>query len=311
VTAVDTAALRCTDQAREMAVDPAGTAGHARAVLLVEVPLPWPKDIADHPALATSVSPLAAELGARLQGLVPDPARAAAGEALVVLHRAGPGAFRRYERHAAVVPAADLAAGVRAVAASTTPAPATEVLVCGHGARDRCCGSLGTALHSGLGAGGDAGRLTHRTSHLGGHRFAPTALLLPEATVWAWLDGPLLGAILDRRVPPAALRDHYRGSLAMPQGAAQVVEGAVFAAVGWDWLDHARTAAVSDGDGGGDARGNGGPDRWTVRIDSTAGTWHGVVERTGTAPQPVCGQPLSAATKADDMLRLLSLEEAR
>jgi hypothetical protein len=304
MTAVDTAALRCSDQAREMALDPGGTAGHARAVLLVEVPLPWPKDIGDHPALATTVSPLAVALGARLQGLVPDPARAAAGEALVVLHRAGPGPFRGFERYTAVAPAADVAAGVRTVAASTTPDPASEVLVCGHGARDRCCGSLGTALHSGLVSGGGGGRLTHRTSHLGGHRFAPTALLLPEGTVWAWLDGPLLGAIVDRRVTPAALRDHYRGSLAMPHPAAQVVEAAVFAAVGWEWLDHARTGAVVDD-------GDAGPDRWTVRIDSTAGTWDGVVERTGSAPQPVCGQPLSAAIKADDTLRLLSLEEAR
>jgi hypothetical protein len=85
----------------------------------------------------------------------------------------------------------------------------------------------------------------------------------------------------------------------MPHPAVQVVEGAVFAAVGWDWLDHGREGRVVAQDG----------DRWTVRLDSTAGTWHGVVERTGTAPQPVCGQPIAAATKADDHLRLVLLEQ--
>ncbi len=298
MTALDAVGLRCADQARTLASDPVGTAGQARAVLLLELPLPWPRDIAAHPALAGDVAALAAELGARVQGIVPDRGRVARGEALVVLHRTGAGDFRGYERHAAVVAAGDLVAGVRAVARSSAPDPAVDVLVCGHGARDRCCGSLGTALHADAAA---AGRRVHRTSHLGGHRFAPTALVLPDGTAWAWLDGPLLGAVLDRRVPPAALRSHYRGSLAMPHPAAQVVEAEVFSAVGWGWLDHARRGHVVEE----------GPDRWTVRIDSTAGSWTGVVDRIGSDPQPVCGQPLSAATKADDRLRLASLEQAR
>ncbi|HEY7070568.1 MAG TPA: sucrase ferredoxin [Acidimicrobiales bacterium] len=291
MTTTETLDLRCSTQARSLAADPLGTAVHARALLLVEVPLPWPADIGDHPALAGVVA-AAKSLGARVQGLVPDPERAARGEALVVLHTAPDGPFRGYERRAAVVPAGDLASGL----ADLGPAPAADVLVCSHGARDRCCGSLGTSLHAGTQPRTDLH--VRRTSHLGGHRFAPTAVLLPQGTAWAWLDDALLGAILDRRVPPAALAGHYRGSLAMPHPAAQVVEGAVFAEVGWDWLDHGRQGSVVDEDG----------DRWTVRLDSTAGTWHGVVERTGTAPQPVCGQPLAAAKKSDDHLRLVALD---
>jgi hypothetical protein len=292
VTTAETLDLRCSTQARSQPADPLGTAVHAPAVLLVEVPLPWPADIADHPALV-DVVPAAKRLGARLQGLVPVPERAAGGKALVVLHTTPDGPVRGYERHAAVVPADRLADALPELA----PAPATDVLVCSHGTRDRCCGSLGTALHGG--AQPRPGVHLRRTSHLGGHRFAPTAVLLPSGTAWAWLDDALLGAILDRRVPPAALAGHYRGSLAMPHPAVQVVEGAVFAAVGWDWLDHGREGRVVAQDG----------DRWTVRLDSTAGTWHGVVERTGTAPQPVCGQPIAAATKADDHLRLVLLEQ--
>jgi hypothetical protein len=292
VTTAETLDLRCSTQARVQAADPLGTAVHAPAVLLIEVPLPWPADVADHPALA-GVVPAAKGLGSRLQALVPDPERAARGEALVVLHTAPDGPFRAYERHAAIVSADRLAGGLPDLA----PAPAGDVLVCSHGTRDRCCGSLGTALHAG--AQPRPGVHLRRTSHLGGHRFAPTAVLLPSGTAWAWLDDALLGAILDRQVPPAALAGHYRGSLAMPHPAAQVVEGAVFAAVGWDWLDHGREGQVVAQDG----------DRWTVRLDSTAGTWHGVVERTGNAPQPVCGQPLAAATKSDDRLRLVLLEQ--
>jgi hypothetical protein len=292
VTTAETVDLRCSTQARSQAADPLGTAVHARAVLLVEVPLPWPADIGDHPALAELV-PVARDLGARIQGVVPDPERAARDEALVVLHRSPEGPFRGYQRLAAVVPAAGLTGGLDDLA----PAPATDVLVCSHGSRDRCCGSLGTALHTG--AQPRTAMHLRRTSHLGGHRFAPTAVLLPSGTAWAWLDDALLGAILDRRVPPAALAPHYRGSLAMSHPAAQVVEGAVFAAVGWDWLDHGRRAEIVTEDA----------DRWTVRLESTAGTWHGVVERTATAPQPVCGRPLAAAKKSDDQLHIVLLEQ--
>ena len=66
--------------------------------------------------------------------------------------------------------------GIRLVAADI-PEPVrgrvTDVLVCTHGTRDTCCGSLGTRLWRDLDAGGATVR---RTSHTGGHRFAPTAV---------------------------------------------------------------------------------------------------------------------------------------
>ena len=60
-----------------------------------------------------------------------------------------------------------------------------QVLVCTHGTRDRCCGVLGGAIFAQLRT-----RLQSilpdavwQVSHLGGHRFAPTALCLPLGVV--------------------------------------------------------------------------------------------------------------------------------
>jgi hypothetical protein len=283
--------LRCTAQARLRGPGPAGTAGLAAAVALVELPLPWPKDVA---AAMPDVAAAASETGARLQAIVPDAGRLGRGEALVVLHRNPGDEFRGYERHETVVPRGSAADAVRALAAGAAPAAGIDVLVCTHGARDRCCGSLGTALHRSL----RAPELVqvHRTSHLGGHRFAPTAVVLPSGTVWAWLDHTVLGAIVERRVAPADVLDHYRGSLAMGHPALQVAEAAAFGEVGWDWLDHHRRGWWEED----------GPDRWHVGIDGTAGSWRATVERTGAERQPVCGRPLDAATKSDDRLRLVS-----
>ncbi len=64
--------------------------------------------------------------------------------------------------------------------------------VCAHGERDPCCARLGRPLHRALlAARPDA---TWQTSHLGGHRFAPTLLHLPS--------GVCLG-----RVPAARARE--------------------------------------------------------------------------------------------------------
>jgi hypothetical protein len=292
VTATELGDLRCTAQARLLGPDPVGSAGAAAAVLLVEVPLPWPSDVGEAvPAVASAAS----DVGARLQAVVPDPDRRARGEALVVLYRTPGDGFRGYERYAAVAPADGVPDAVRALAVSDAPTPGDDVLICTHGARDRCCGSLGVTLHGSLRL--PPGVQAHRTSHLGGHRFAPTALLLPSGTAWAWLDHTLLGAIVERRVPPASVMAHYRGSLGMGHPALQVAEAAAFAEVGWAWLDHTRQGwCEADGD----------PDRWRVGIDGTAGAWRAVVERTGTERQPVCGRPLDAATKSDDRFRLVS-----
>ena len=58
---------------------------------------------------------------------------------------------------------------------------APQVLVCTHGSRDRCCGVLGGVIFAQL-----KNQLNMmlpdavwQVSHLGGHRFAPTALCLP------------------------------------------------------------------------------------------------------------------------------------
>ena len=140
-----------------------------------------------------------------------------------------------------------------------------------------------------------------RTSHLGGHRFAPTALVLPQGTVWAWLDAERLTAVLERTCPPADLRSHYRGSTAMATPALQMAEGAVLAEVGWSWLDEVRSGTTIEA----------GPDRWVVHIESTAGDWEAVVERLGVSRQAVCGEPPPAGGKTDDILRLAKIRQQR
>jgi hypothetical protein len=60
-------------------------------------------------------------------------------------------------------------------------------LVCCHGKRDRCCAKWGVALHDTVcDAAPDR---TWQTTHLGGHRFAATMVVLPHGICYGRLEG--------------------------------------------------------------------------------------------------------------------------
>jgi hypothetical protein len=70
-------------------------------------------------------------------------------------------------------------------AAPATSELAALWLVCTHGARDRCCAKWGVGLWDALRM--CKGERVWQCSHLGGHRFAPTALALPSGLLWGRL----------------------------------------------------------------------------------------------------------------------------
>ena len=61
--------------------------------------------------------------------------------------------------------------------------PAPTVLVCTHGSRDKCCGVLGGVVFASMRK--ILPDAVWQVSHLGGHRFAPTALCFP----FGWMLG--------------------------------------------------------------------------------------------------------------------------
>jgi len=82
-----------------------------------------------------------------------------------------------------------------------TPTTETITLVCTHGRRDQCCAVLGRPLFDVV----DGGR---ESSHIGGHRFAPTVLMLPAGIVLGRCEAANWQGL--RSLGPDALA-HYRG----------------------------------------------------------------------------------------------------
>jgi hypothetical protein len=99
-------------------------------------------------------------------------------------------------------------------------------LVCAHEQRDPCCGLAGSTLLDAVG-----GPDVFAASHLGGHRFAPTALILPTGYVYGRLDPASATAIRLGAADRVVTTDRCRGRCTWsPRG--QVAELAVREATG-------------------------------------------------------------------------------
>ncbi len=290
--------VRCAPFHESLGVAPWGSAAAYEGFLFVDVPLPWSYDVTESGLFAELVGTTAPMVVAadgrrwRPQALVP----AASGPVEVLAFDRPAGPARPYRRRSwAVAPDAALTL-CRAVldagwdgtvevdgAEPGAPVEGTELFVCTHGKRDTCCGSLGTRLFEALVGRPELAGTVRRTSHTGGHRFAPTVLSFPDGYAWAHVDTPYVGRQLGAGAGELA-RAHCRGSAGFDDPAAQVVDVEGFAALGAAWAVSARTATVAPL----------GEDQWSVLVESVLdGQVLAVVSATvrvaRTVPQPTCG----------------------
>ena len=192
------------------------------------------------------------------------------------------------------------------------------VLICTQGSHDVCCGSKGTRLAADFEAvqradntqdldvpdslpTSSAQVTVYRVSHTGGHRFAPTAMTLPDGRMWAGIEAGELAAILDRTADTAALAQRCRGWWGAPTGPPQVAERAVFERVGWPLEDMARETRFSL---------NG--TNWDIQVvaDQAKRVWNVSVAAGRTVPTITCralgGLPAKRATE----FRITKLHES-
>lgn len=304
----------CSDWSRSQGLVPVGTAGHYQGFLLVEHPLPWPEDISELPELA-KVGALASEVGARLQAVFPSlspldglmanatvdgPADPDTPRRLVYYRSGRPGWAAPLLRAEAEAAPGELATVAEALLAGAAPGGPEElgplpdgggetvdVLVCTHGRRDACCGQRGTQLFAELAPLWPAGQGRHRlwrTSHTGGHRFAPTFLVLPSATLWAYADPELATVVAGAEGAIEDVLPRYRGCAVLGPPHHQALEKAVAEVVGWPLLASGRRSIER-------------PDS-LVRLETeTAGDWEAVVRKGRSVPQPECHTPPQLAAK--------------
>lgn len=282
---------RCAEWARDAGIDLAGTAPQCDIFVIVEHPLPWPGNLGDDPLLSAleraAVEAAGPDRSVRLQAVAVDPNQPI--RRVNVFNRGG-SPFTGYSRAEAFGIPAQLAGLVARLVAATplsvTADRVTNVLVCTHGSRDACCGSFGTRLWLDVKGAVDGVRLW-RTSHTGGHRFAPNAITFPDGNYWGQLDADLLRGVVDRTLPVDVAAAHLRGCAGFSVKV-QVADRAIFALRGWGWLDCARFGEERS------------PNRVELCFESPDGergsylVW---VDQTRLTPVPDCGSdPAGAVT---------------
>ncbi len=116
-----------------------------------------------------------------------------------------------------------------------------DLLVCTHGMRDRCCARFGQPFFREAKKLSKQGHLPNirvwQASHIGGHRFAPTAISLPDGRYYGRLTLAALRAIASRHGSINLLSAVYRGWGILPEPL-QVLEQQLLLSQGWAGLNN-------------------------------------------------------------------------
>ncbi|MEO3852023.1 sucrase ferredoxin [Streptomyces sp. B8F3] len=256
----------CATASGELAEPLAGTAAVAATWLLVEQTGPWGNEALTQshldPAIGRALEECAEGTGVRV-ALIRRPGRHAdvrrpASRRVLAAHTA-PGRtwIRATDVHdPAHLVGLDLAALGRGDHADFDAALGAgpyrgdpPVFVCTNGRRDRCCALLGRPLAADLHATGSTA--TWEITHIGGHRFSPTLLLLPHGYAYGRMTPHAVKEVVESLASGLVVPGNCRGrsTWERPGQTAELAVRLLVGAYGVDDLAVVRTE--SDGDGGG------------------------------------------------------------
>jgi hypothetical protein len=202
-------AFRCADAARVRADPLAGSAPPARRWLLLEHPGPWRID-----AIA----------GAGIESDVLSTLVEKAGSATRILLVRRPGRIDRRAPRRWILAALDAAtftgrwrddhdlldaAEALTVASPPLEPPQPVILVCTHGVHDVCCALRGRPVAQALASRWP--ELVWECTHIGGDRFAPNVVLLPDGFYYGNLDPNSAMATVEAHLAGTVLADRLRG----------------------------------------------------------------------------------------------------
>ncbi|MGI3199702.1 sucrase ferredoxin [Streptomyces sp. GLT-R25] len=297
----------CAKVSRDLEEPLAGTAATARTWLLVEQPGPWGTKAltSSHldPALGRALERAAEGTGVRV-ALIRRPGRHAdchtVAERQVYAAHTTPGnvwlhkATTSDPERLLELDFSELGEGLPGTFDTALDgAPHTGdplALVCTNGKRDRCCALLGRPLAAELAASGVNG--IWEVTHLGGHRFSPTLLVLPFGYAYGRAEAHAVKEILQGVREGRVVTEGCRGSSAWERPG-QAAELAV------------RTAAHEDAAGAlSVVRTEGSAPRWEVTVAHADGRHWLVTVAQGAAlpPRPEsCGSALGSPARMDVM----------
>lgn len=252
----------CSILTQKLHVDGAGTAPpNIKFFLFVETPKPWPENEKSHPDYPKYAYDLA-KANIKIHLLAPG-SFSKEGFKKILLFSLAADDIGHYNRQEYQVPSTQVKELITALFSGdniisfdqykSQDSHIRDLFICGHFAKDYCCGTFGNELF----------QFTTKfiqeyqdqfenvrlwqTSHLKGHKFAPTTLDFPEGRFWAHLNQDLMvNKILPIQEQSSIgdLRLHIRG-LAGTNNFGQIAERELFLKYGPVWTTKKRSISVT------------------------------------------------------------------
>lgn len=242
----------CSDHAREVGEDIIGNATNYQTYILVECPQPWTYDAFTSKWVPHNLQMLVeevsrAKLPVRFLLIANDLSHKVDYTTLLIYQRQK-GLSQGFQKHEFKLPHIEqVASVVKQCLQGKIPDSEIEtnitrdILVCTHGSHDQCCARYGNSFYFQAAATIANLELDNvriwKASHLGGHRFAPTAIDFPDGRYYGFLDQESFRSILTRTGDINCFHKVYRGWGIIPTSL-QVLERELILAHGWDWFKY-------------------------------------------------------------------------
>jgi hypothetical protein len=241
----------CSDNSREAGEDIIGSASNYQTYILVECPPPWSPEAIDSRWVPENLQMLVKEIKREKLPisflLISNNSSHKVEKTTLLIYQKKEGLSHGYNKQEFCLRNIEQVATVvkkwmRGDLDSDLETSETrDILICTHGSRDRCCARYGNPFYfhattSVFSLGLDNIRIW-KSSHIGGHRFAPTAIDFPEGRYYGGLDQESFKSILTRTGDINSLAKVYRGWGILPN-AIQVLERELILRHGWDWFDY-------------------------------------------------------------------------
>ncbi|QLE59187.1 sucrase ferredoxin [Nostoc sp. TCL26-01] len=242
----------CSDYTKHVGEDVIGSATDYQTYILVECPQPWIGDVFKSKWVPHNLQILVNEISlAKLPIrflLIANDTTHKADSTTLLIYQKQEGLSHGYRQHefklshieqvAAVVkkwlwgqrPESEIATNIT-----------RDILVCTHGSYDKCCARYGNPFYFHANTAIANMNLENiriwKSSHFGGHRFAPTAIDLPEGRYYGRLEQDSFLSILQKTGDIQALKQVYRGWGILP-APLQVLERDLMLSHGWSWFNY-------------------------------------------------------------------------
>ena len=249
----------CAEASRQAEEDIIGSGTPYATYVLVECPTPWVFEALDSPAVSQNLRALIQELrqakvSIRFLLIAPQQRKTTPQTKLLIYQQERQTFVSGYTRSEwdveGIEQVADIVKGYltgERTGEVNYASHIQDILICTHGMHDQCCAKYGLPFFRQAIATVSTLNLDRirvwKTSHFGGHRFAPTAIALPDGRYYGVLNEASFRAILTRTGDIQTLRPVYRGWGILPT-TLQVLERELMLRYGWDWFNYKITHTI-------------------------------------------------------------------